>query len=172
MSYYPVRGFGYSYFKALKDVPCNNAIVLYDKISQLEGLSTDVEDMVVYIEIDSRFLVNYSSTKINEGIAITDTISLYPWNCRFLFQSEEALRQAVIMCRMSLCNKFWSYYVFDLMDSSVQKERIALGDLYVNADNHITLYIYSAYLFYALIYVHILILDKISRSKLVSYIKR
>lgn len=136
MSYYPARGFGYGYFKALKGVPCNNAIVLYDKIPKLEGLSADGEDMVVYIEMDSRFLLNYSSTKINEGIAITDTISLYPWNCRFLFQSEEALRQAVIMCRMSLCNKFWCYYNFDLIDSSVQKERIAFGDLYANADNY------------------------------------
>lgn len=136
MSYYPARGFGYGYFKALKDVPCNNAIILFDKIPKIDDLSAGGVDMVVYIEIESRFLENYPSTATKEGIAITDTISLYPWNCRFLFQSEEALRQAVIMCRTSLCNKFWSYYDFDLIDSSVQKARIELGDLNVNADNH------------------------------------
>lgn len=112
--YYPLRDFGYNYFKALKDIMGRQWITLFERPVKTDyGIDGDE---VVYIEIDSQALGVYDKKACEGGLLISEPIALFPWFCRFLFQSEESLRQAVIMCRSSLCNKHWIYYEFDLME--------------------------------------------------------
>ena len=76
------------------------------------------EDVVIYIEIDDdKQIEKLAQSPFNDGIRVSETIALYPWNCRIFFQTEEALHQAVMMCKMSLNNKMWIYYDFDILNS-------------------------------------------------------
>lgn len=111
--YYSLRGYGYNYFKALKDITGRRWISLFE--SPVKSNEYNIREEVVYVEMDGESLGHYNSRPFEGGMQISEPIALLPWNCRFLFQSEESLRQAVIMCRSSLCNKHWSYYEFDLM---------------------------------------------------------
>lgn len=114
--YYRLCGYGYSYFKALNEVPCQRSICLLNSMAKVEAGEEQTEE-IVYIELDEREVRAYASYPFSDGICVMETIALYPWNCRFLFMSEEAQRQAVILCRTSLCNKMWYYYAFDLAEA-------------------------------------------------------
>ena len=111
--YYPLKGYGYNYFKALKDITGRRWTSLFER--PLKTIEDNNREEVVYVEIDGESIGHYNSRSFEGGMQISKPIALLPWNCRFLFQSEESLRQAVIMCRSSLCNKHWIYYKFDLI---------------------------------------------------------
>lgn len=112
--YYPSRDYGYCYFKTLKDIPWRRWISLFENPVKMIG-DYDMDE-VAFVEIDGQNLSTYAIKSIDGGLLIDEPIALYPWSCRFLFQSDEALRQTVILCRSSLCNKNWCYYEFVLMD--------------------------------------------------------
>lgn len=118
MDYYQNRGFGYHYFTPLSEVPSNKELFLFRRIPQITVSGERSEDVVIYIEIDDdKQLERLAQSPFNDGIRVAETIALYPWNCRALFQTEEAMRQAVMMCKMSLNNKMWIYYGFDILNS-------------------------------------------------------
>lgn len=115
---YPVRGFGYPYFISLGNYTFNKVVILFNHVPKVENASANKQS-ACYIEVDDSCICE-GGTRIalKNAVAIADTISLYPWNSRFLFLNEVDLYQAVMMCRSSLCNKMWEYYRFDLLDVS------------------------------------------------------
>lgn len=155
MDYYPRRGYGYNYFKALKSVCNNHVLFLYDSVPEVNEPGD--EDVVSYIELDWQFIKPCKTDSFEHGVIVSEPISLYPWNCRFLFQSEEALRQVVVMCKLSLCNKTWAYYVFDILEKSsshpknkiIESERIIRANLSSNelegwvANNRLVGFLYA-----------------------------
>ena len=114
---YAVRGYGYSRFKALKGFSSNNVICLYSHIPYVDD-DTVGKDQICYIEIDDKY-VNKETDVVffDGGLAVAAIVDLLPWNCRFLFPTEEALYQAVMVCRSSLCNKMCGYYRFSLLEN-------------------------------------------------------
>lgn len=118
MDYYKERGFGYHYFTPLNEVPLSKELFLFRRFPQITVSDEISEDVVIYIEIDDdKQLERLAHSPFNDGIRVAETIALYPWNCRVFFQTEEAMRQAVMMCKMSLNNKMWIYYDFDILNS-------------------------------------------------------
>lgn len=118
MDYYKDRGFGYHYFTPLNEVPSSKELFLFRRFPQITVSDEISEDVVIYIEIDDdKQLERLAHSPFNDGIRVAETIALYPWNCRVFYQTEEAMRQAVMMCKMSLNNKMWIYYDFDLLNS-------------------------------------------------------
>ena len=118
MNFYQDRGFGYHYFTPLNEVPSNKELFLFRRFPQISVSGERPEDVVIYIEIDDdKQIESLSHSPFNDGIRVAETIALYPWNCRIFFQTEEAMRQAVMMCKMSLNNKMWIYYDFDMLNS-------------------------------------------------------
>ena len=94
---YALRGYGYSRFKALKGFPSNNVVCLYSQIPYVDD-ETVGNDQICYVEIDEKFVEKGAVVvPFNEGVAVADTVDLLPWNCRFLFPTEEALYQAVMV---------------------------------------------------------------------------
>ena len=113
---YQVRGYGYSCFKSLKDVPSSKVVCLYNYIPIIDGATVEKEQ-ICYIEIDETYVKNQNGVAhFDGGVCVSGTIDLLPWNCRFLFPTEETLYQAVMVCRSSLSNKMWEYYRFSLVD--------------------------------------------------------
>lgn len=118
MDYYQGRGFGYHYFTPLNEVPSNKELFLFRRFPQISVSGERSEDVVIYIEIDDdKQIERLAQSPFNDGIRVAETIALYPWNCRIFFQTEEAMRQAVMMCKMSQNNKMWIYYDFDTLNS-------------------------------------------------------
>ena len=118
MDYYQGRGFGYHYFTPLNEVPSNKELFLFRRFPQISVSGERSEDVVIYIEIDDdKQIERLAHSPFNDGIRVAETIALYPWNCKIFFQAEEAMRQAVMMCKMSLNNKMWIYYDFDILNS-------------------------------------------------------
>ena len=116
--YYPLRSFGYHYFKQLDEVPINRELFFFTRIPIIPVIGESAEDAVLFIEFDDdKQLKKFSRHPFNNGIRVGCTINLYPWNCRFIFQTEEALHQAVVMCKMSQNNKMWTYYDFSLLNT-------------------------------------------------------
>lgn len=116
MEYYQENKMGYHYFRALDEVPSYKELLLFKSVPKISVEDDITEDVVVYIEFeDEKQLEGLACTSFEEGVRVSGTIELYPWNCRFLFQSVEAAKQAIVMCRMSLNNKSWGYYEFDDM---------------------------------------------------------
>lgn len=114
MEYYQENRIGYHYFRALDEVPSYKELLLFKSVPKISVEDEITEDVVVYIEFDDdKQLERFACTSFEEGVRVPGTIELYPWNCRLLFQSVEAVKQTVVMCRMSLNNKSWGYYEFD-----------------------------------------------------------
>lgn len=124
---YPHRGYGYNYFKMLKDVPSRRGVCLFER--PLAVSDDNEEELIAYIEIDSKHLEAYKKQVFDGGLYVTEPIALYPWNCHFLFTSEEALRQVLVICQSSLSNKAWGYYEFDLMEGVKLEKAKKTGEL-------------------------------------------
>lgn len=130
---YPQRGYGYSYFKILKEVPSRRSVSLFER--PLAVSDVDEVELIVNIEIDSKHLEAYNKKTFEGGVYVTEPIAFLPWNCRFLFTSEEALRQAMVICRSSLSNKAWEYFDFDLVEGEKAEKTKIAGEL---AENELT----------------------------------
>lgn len=114
MDFYLDRKFGYHYFKPLEEVPSDRELFLFKRIPRVSIAGEKQEDVVVYIEFDDdKQLEKLATSTFNDGIRVAETITLYPWNCKLLFQTEEAMRLSVVMCKMSQNNKMWGYFDFD-----------------------------------------------------------
>lgn len=117
---YVTRGYGYSRFKTLKELSSGKEVILFNHILSVEK-STDGNEQICYIEVEERYVKKDSGIVLFDGgMAVAGSVDLYPWNCRFLFLTEEALYQAVVICRSSLCNKMWEYYQFSLLEGNPQ----------------------------------------------------
>lgn len=118
MDFYLDKTFGYHYYKPLKDITNGKEVFLFKWCPRISERNDEVEDNVAYIELnDDAQLAGIQTNPFNDGVRVLEPIAIYPWNCRILFQTDEAIRQAVVMCRSSLCNKMWEYYEFDLLGS-------------------------------------------------------
>lgn len=117
MDFYLDRKFGYHYFKPLEEVPSDRELFLFKRIPWVSTVGEKSEDVVVYIEFDDdKQLEKLATSPFNDGIRVAESITLYPWNCKFLFQTEEAMRLSVVMCKMSQNNKMWGYFDFDQLN--------------------------------------------------------
>ena len=115
--YYSARAYGYRSFRVLKGFPSNTFICLFDNIVKIESEINAEKDLIVYIEVEGKYINTKKAYTFQGGLLVPGSIALYPWNCRFLFSNEESMRQATILCRSSLCNKMWNYYIFDLINA-------------------------------------------------------
>lgn len=118
IDFYPDKTFGYHHYKPLKDIPNGKELFLFKRCPRISDSNDEAEDNVAYIELNADAqLAGMLTSPFNDGVRVLEPIAIYPWNCRFLFLTEEAMRQAVVMCRSSLCNKMWEYFEFDLLGS-------------------------------------------------------
>lgn len=118
IDFYPDKTFGYHQFKPLQAISNSKELFLFKRCPRISDSNDEAEDNVVYIELnDDAQLAVTQTSPFNDGVRVLEPIAIYPWNCRFLFLTDEVMRQAVIMCRSSLCNKMWEYYEFDLLGS-------------------------------------------------------
>lgn len=118
IEFYTDKTFGYHHYKPLKDIPNGKEVFLFKRCPRISDSNEGADDNVAYIEInDDAQLAGLQTSPFNDGVRVLEPIAIYPWNCRFLFLTDEAMRQAVVMCRSSLCNKMWEYYEFDLLGS-------------------------------------------------------
>lgn len=118
IDFYPDKTFGYHHFKPLKDIPNGKEVYLFKRCPRIFDSDDEAVDNVVYIELNAgEQLTEMQTSPFDDGVRVLEPIAIYPWNCRFLFLTDEAMRQAIVMCRSSLCNKMWEYYGFDLLDS-------------------------------------------------------
>lgn len=120
---YVVRGYGYSRYKVLKGIPSDKVVCLYSHIPYVDD-DTVGKDQICYVEIDDKCVKKETDVvSFDGGVAVVGTVDLLPWNCRFLFPTEETLYQAVMVCRSSLCNKMWGFYRFSLLESKPEPSK-------------------------------------------------
>lgn len=106
-SFFEKRGFGYSRWFEIPENENNNSILLYDRLSKVERMNSELEDhpMIIEITTDKTF------TEIGEGIYASDkTIYLTPWTTKFIFLTEQDKRIALSLSDSSLETKMIRLY--------------------------------------------------------------
>lgn len=115
-AYYKQRGYGYHSFQRLDVNDSEEGLDLYPSPILPSNVDKEVLGQLVYIEIDDDHQIDQlGSVRHGDKLTIRRPVNLYPWNSKFLFATEEALYQAVVFCRSSLCNKMWPYYSFEVL---------------------------------------------------------
>ena len=116
MAYYKQRGYGYHSFQRLDVNDSEEELDLYLSPYVPSNVNKEIQDELVYIEIDDDHqIAQLSCERRGDKLTTRKPVILYPWNSKFLFATEEALYQAVMFCRSSLCNKMWPYYSFEVL---------------------------------------------------------
>lgn len=107
-AFYGRRGYGYNRFDHASDDTSDYELYLSEGVD-------DSEEDVAYIEFladDNNQLIGNS---VGCGHTVSNTLRLYPWNCRILFKSVDDAKETIFICRSSLANKMWGCYAFDVI---------------------------------------------------------
>lgn len=106
-SFFEKRGFGYSRWFEIPENENNNSILLYDRLSKVERIDSELEDhpMIIEITTDKTF------PEIGQGVYVSDkTIYLTPWTTKFIFLTEQDKRIALSLSDSSLETKMIRLY--------------------------------------------------------------
>lgn len=121
---YSSRNFGYRSFYT-EPIGENHPILLFSEIPYFELPTTELAHSPMVVEVDvENLLYNLQEIRI-EGVdckiyCCGNSITLTPYNTRFLFFSEWAKKQARLSCSDSAKNKMSQYYEFAVCQPTSQ----------------------------------------------------
>lgn len=115
-NFYSKREYGYKDYETIKSDTLDS-IILYKFIPYVDIIDDERENYPMIIEIETNTTTMDMEIIDNDRFRYQKTIWLTPDKCRFLFFSEQAIQQARLKCESSLCNKLYTYFRMDTIDS-------------------------------------------------------
>lgn len=117
-SFYANRKYGYNSFEKVSDHTDENNVVLFPDIPFFDIQDSDRENYPMIIELDDDKQLGLSDDD-KSIVKYGNTIIINPFNCRFLFFTDNARIMSKLKCDDSKCNKLGEYFQLE----TIAKER-------------------------------------------------